>query len=68
MTPLCYLVYRIFFDIPTDPIKYIYTLTGATAITLLFATTTISIVKKLVNFMQYRKTVGLMTFFMHYYI
>jgi sulfoxide reductase heme-binding subunit YedZ len=63
MTPLCYLVYRIFFDIPTDPIKYIYTLTGATAITLLFATTTISIVKKLINFMQYKKTVGLMTFF-----
>ncbi|QOP42405.1 ferric reductase [Sulfurimonas marina] len=46
-----------------DPIKYIYTVTGATAITLLYATTTISLVKKIVNFIKYRRTVGLFSFF-----
>ena len=56
-------MYRVYFNIPIDPIKYFYTVSGVTAIVLLFATTTISIVKKVKNFLVYRKTIGLMGFF-----
>lgn len=46
-----------------DPIKYIYTITGGTAITLLYITTSISMIKKAVNLIPYRRTVGLLSFF-----
>lgn len=46
-----------------DPIKYIYTITGATALILLYITTTISMVKKLFNLVKYRRMVGLFSFF-----
>ena len=46
-----------------DPIKYIYTLTGATAISILFFTTTISMIKKRVNLIKYRRMIGLFGFF-----
>ena len=46
-----------------DPIKYIYTVTGATATVILFATITISCIKKWVNFFKYRKMMGLFGFF-----
>ncbi|WP_304546147.1 sulfite oxidase heme-binding subunit YedZ [Sulfurimonas microaerophilic] len=61
--PLVFLLYMLFVAGVDDPIKYIYTVTGATAITLLYATTTISLVKKIVNFIKYRRTVGLFSFF-----
>ncbi|WP_373069728.1 sulfite oxidase heme-binding subunit YedZ [Sulfurimonas sp.] len=63
LTPLMFLLYKLFVVGVDDPIKYIYTLTGATAITLLYATTTISIVKKIKNLVKYRRTVGLFSFF-----
>ena len=46
-----------------DPIKYIYTFTGATATVILFATITISCIKKWANFMKFRRMMGLFGFF-----
>jgi sulfoxide reductase heme-binding subunit YedZ len=46
-----------------DPIKYIYSITGATALTLLYVTTSISMLTKFFNFIKYRRTVGLFSFF-----
>lgn len=47
----------------TDPIKYIYTVTGTTSIILLFATTTLSLIKNKVNLITYRRQIGLFGFF-----
>lgn len=47
----------------TDPIKYIYTVTGAIAIVLLFFTTTISLIRKKINLISYRKMIGLFSFY-----
>lgn len=63
LAPLAYLLYRIFGTGVTDPIKYIYTLTGATALTLLYITTSISMVRKVRNFVRYRRMIGLFSFF-----
>lgn len=63
LTPLFYLLYMLFVREVDDPIKYIYTLTGATALTLLYITTTISMVRKAINLITYRRTVGLFSFF-----
>lgn len=46
-----------------DPIKYIYTTTGATATVILFTTITISLIKRWVNVIKYRRMVGLFGFF-----
>lgn len=60
--PFIYLVVELFiFKTAIDPIKYIYTVTGATAITILFFTTTLSLwFKKL---LRYRRMIGLFAFF-----
>ncbi|GIT98892.1 sulfite oxidase heme-binding subunit YedZ [Sulfurovum sp. TSL1] len=62
LIPFIYLVLELFiFQTAIDPIKYIYTITGATAITLLFFTTTLSLwFKKLI---RYRRMIGLFGFF-----
>jgi sulfoxide reductase heme-binding subunit YedZ len=46
-----------------DPIKYIYTITGVASIVILFFTTIISLIKKWVNLIKYRKMIGLFSFF-----
>ena len=46
-----------------DPIKYIYTVTGATATVILFFSITISLISKKINFMKYRRLIGLFGFF-----
>lgn len=63
LLPFAYLLYMLFIHQVEDPIKYIYTITGATALTLLYITTTISMVKKAVNLLAYRRMVGLFSFF-----
>lgn len=63
LLPLAYLLYMLFVHEVEDPIKYIYTITGSTALTLLYITTTISMVKKAVNLLMYRRMVGLFSFF-----
>lgn len=62
LIPSIYLVLKLFiFQTPNDPIKYIYTVTGATAISILFFTTTLSLwFKKLI---KYRRMIGLFGFF-----
>ncbi|WP_428023480.1 sulfite oxidase heme-binding subunit YedZ [Arcobacter sp.] len=62
--PSLILAYEIFYlQNVTDPIKYIYTVTGAIALVLLFFTTTISLIRKKINLMSYRKMVGLFGFY-----
>lgn len=64
LTPLIYLNIRLFiFDNVNDPIKYIYTITGATATVILFFTISISLIKEKINLIKYRKEVGLLGFF-----
>ncbi len=47
----------------TDPIKYIYSVTGTIALVLLFFTTTISLIRKKINLISYRKMIGLVGFY-----
>lgn len=63
LLPLAYLLYRLFGTGVKDPIKYIYTVTGVTALTLLYITTSISMVRKVANFVRYRRMIGLFSFF-----
>ena len=46
-----------------DPIKYMYTFTGICSIVLVFFTITISMIKKTINLMKYRRMIGLYAFF-----
>lgn len=60
--PLVYMLLELFvFQNASDPIKYIYSITGTAAITILFFTTTLSLwFKKLV---KHRRLIGLFGFF-----
>ena len=62
LLPLVYLLSELFvFENASDPIKYIYSITGATSITILFFTITISMwFKKLI---KHRRMIGLFGFF-----
>ncbi len=57
--PLAYAVYVLVMQEVNDPIKYIYTFSGITAIILLYATTTLSMFK----LTTYRRMMGLFAFF-----
>jgi len=62
--PSFILSYEVFYlQNVTDPIKYIYSATGTTAIILLFFATTISLIKSWANLISYRKMVGLFSFY-----
>ena len=62
--PLVYLLIRLFIiDDVNDPIKYIYTITGASATVIIFFTITISMIKNKINLMKYRKEIGILGFF-----
>lgn len=62
--PTIYFSYEIFYlQNANDPIKYIYTITGAISISLLFLTTSISLIKKRINLMKYRRMIGLYSFY-----
>lgn len=63
LLPLLFLLYMLFVSGVDDPIKFIYTVTGATALTLLYITTTLSLLRRSVNLLRYRRTVGLFSFF-----
>lgn len=64
LLPLLYLIMEVFyFQNANDPIKYIYTFTGVVAVVLLFATTTLSLIRPYINLISYRRQVGLFTFF-----
>lgn len=62
--PALYLAYEILIlQNINDPIKYIYTFTGVSAIVLVLASVLISVIKKFSNFVKYRKLIGLFGFF-----
>ena len=62
LLPLVYLLVELFIiQEVNDPIKYIYSITGATALVLLFFTTSISLWFKKLS--KYRKMIGLYGFF-----
>ncbi|UFS61576.1 ferric reductase-like transmembrane domain-containing protein [Sulfurimonas sp. HSL-3221] len=63
LSPLLFLLYRLFAGGAEDPVKTIYTVTGYSALTLLYAATTISLVKKKIRLLRYRRMVGLFAFF-----
>ena len=64
LTPLVVLSLQILiFENVIDPIKYIYTVTGATATVILFFSITISLISKKINLIKYRRLVGLFGFF-----
>lgn len=62
MIPFVYLLFELFiFQTAIDPIKYIYTVTGSAAITILYFITTLSLwFNKLI---RYRRMLGLFGFF-----
>lgn len=64
LLPFFYMLWGLFVADEADPIKHIYTVSGYSAIVLLFATTSVSLLKPIVNFMRYyRRTIGLFGFF-----
>ncbi len=63
LSPLIFLFVKLFFIEVNDPIKYIFSISGATAIILLLISISISLIKKWINLLKYRKTVGLFAFF-----
>jgi sulfoxide reductase heme-binding subunit YedZ len=63
LLPLLFLLYTLFVSGAEDPIKFIYTVTGETALTLLYITTKLSLLRRFVNLLRYRRTVGLFSFF-----
>ncbi len=63
LMPFITLVIQVLVYEVNDPIKYLYTFTGVCSIILLFLTISISMMKKMINFMKYRRMIGLYTFF-----
>ncbi len=64
LLPLIFASYELFvIENVKDPIKYIYTFTGTWALVILFFTITISLIKKWINLLKYRKMIGLFGFF-----
>lgn len=62
--PIVYLLLRLFvLDDVSDPIKYIYTITGVSATVILFISIIISMIKNKINLIKYRKEIGLFGFF-----
>lgn len=53
----------------SEPVKYIYTITGVASAVILFFSVNISMIKRRINLMKYRKTIGLYGFcyaFLHF--
>lgn len=64
ISPSLFLVYEVFIlQNLNDPIKYIYTVTGAIAVVLLFFTTSLSLIKQKINLIKYRRMIGLFGFY-----
>ena len=62
--PIGYLLLKLFiFEDVSDPIKYIYTITGASATVIVFFSIVISMIRDKINLVKYRKEIGLIGFF-----
>lgn len=64
LIPFIFGLYELFIEQNVkDPIKYIYTLTGVSSTVILFFSITISLVKKWINLLKYRRMIGIYGFF-----
>ncbi|MAD42316.1 MAG: ferric reductase [Arcobacter sp.] len=64
LIPLAVLSLQILvFENVVEPIKYIYTITGVAATVILFFSITISLMRKQINLIKYRKDIGIFGFF-----
>ena len=63
LSPALFLAFNIIIVEVLEPVKYIYTFTGACSIILLFSTTLLSLIKNKINLLKYRRMIGLYTFF-----
>lgn len=61
LLPLGYLLYNL--PSANDPIKYIFTCTGLTSLSLLVLSLCITPLRKTYNLLKYRKMIGLFSFF-----
>lgn len=62
LLPLLYLALQLFVFEVNDPIKYIYSITGISGTVILFFTITISMIKRKISLMRFRKDIGLYSF------
>ncbi len=64
LSPLVFLSTKILIlENVSDPIKYIYTITGGAAVFILFFTISISLLKDKINLIKFRRLIGLFGFF-----
>ena len=63
LAPSFILGYELFLQNLTDPIKHIYSVSGAISMILIFFTTLISLIKKWTNLIKYRAMIGLFGFY-----
>ena len=61
LSPFLYLLWSV--QSANDPIKYIFTCTGLSAIVILMISLSLSPIKKVINLLKYRKMIGLFAFF-----
>lgn len=61
LSPFLYLLWSV--QLANDPIKYIYTYTGVSALFILVISLSASPLKRVLNFIRYRKMLGLFAFF-----
>jgi len=61
LLPFLYLLWSV--QSANDPIKYIFTCTGQSAIVILAISLSLSPIKKVINLLKYRRMIGLFAFF-----
>jgi len=61
ISPFFYLLWSV--QTANDPIKYIFSFTGVSAVVILMFSLSIAPIKKVVNLLKYRKMIGLFAFF-----
>ena len=61
LSPFLYLLWSV--QSANDPIKYIFTYTGLSAIVILMISLSLALIKKVINLLKYRRMIGLFAFF-----
>ena len=61
LLPFLYLLWSV--QSANDPIKYIFTCTGLSAIVILMISFSLTPIKKIINLVKYRRMIGLFAFF-----
>jgi len=64
LLPVLFLAFKVLvLEDVTEPVKYIYTVTGVSATVILFFSICISMIREKINLMKFRRAVGLYGFF-----